>query len=373
VVLAATMTICGATDARADDVEVVEVHGFASQGFLLTTDNNYLAKSERGSFEFSEAGLNVTRQLTDRLRMGLQLFARDLGPIGDYKVNLDWFYLDYRWKDWLGLRAGRLKLPFGLYNDTADVDAAHSVALLPQSLYPTKNRDFLLAQTGVELYGYHELGTAGALDYRAYAGTIFLDAEPTPGSPIQVLDLTIPYVLGGRLLWETPVEALRIGASAQVLRLESDLLAPMPVSIVIPATLWVASAEYTPEDMLFAVEYSQWHVDLETSDPMTFPEQKTVSRRGYAMFAYRLRDWLQPGAYYSLYIPDIDKTSGRDARQHDVAATMRFDINDHWILKLEGHYLRGTAALDSSLNDNHPKSGLVNQWGMFIAKTTAYF
>ena len=80
----------------------LELHGFASQGFLLTTANNYLANSSRGSFEFSEVGLNFTLPATDRLRLGLQLFSRQLGPIGDYRATLDWYYLDYHWRDWLG-------------------------------------------------------------------------------------------------------------------------------------------------------------------------------------------------------------------------------------------------------------------------------
>ena len=98
--------------------------------------------------------------------MGVQIFARDLGPIGDYGVKADWFYLDYRWRDWLGVRAGRNKIPFGLYNDASDADSARVPVLLPQSVYPTRNRDFLLAQTGVEVYGYLGLGPGGALDYR---------------------------------------------------------------------------------------------------------------------------------------------------------------------------------------------------------------
>ena len=360
-----------ASSAHADDeLWEVEVHGFASQGFLLTTENNYLAETERGSFEFAEAGLNVTRPLTDRLRTGLQLFARDLGPIGDYEAKLDWFYLDYRWRDWLGFRAGRVKLPFGLYNDSADIDAAHGFALLPQSVYPAQNRDFLLAQTGVEAYGYHELDRAGALDYRAYAGTIYLDVDD---SSVTVLDLGIPYVVGGRLLWETPVEGLRIAGSAQALRLESDLLIGMPVSIAIPAVLWAASAELARDDMTFAAEYSRWHVDVESSDPMVVPESSRVSERAYAMWTYRARSWLQPGAYYSIYYPDVEQRSGREARQHDAAATLRFDLNPHWILKVEGHYMRGTADLESDLNDGTPQEDLANHWGLFVVKTTAYF
>src|ERR1700753_3437607 len=86
-----------------DGVPPLEVHGFVSQGALLSTGNNYLARSKRGSFEFAEVGLNFTAQLTSRLRLGLQLFTQDLGPLGNYQARADWFYLDYRWRDWLGL------------------------------------------------------------------------------------------------------------------------------------------------------------------------------------------------------------------------------------------------------------------------------
>ena len=220
-----------ASAARADDLvespdDNLQIHGFASQGFLYTSDNNYLANTEHGSFEYAEAGVNVTRQLGEQLRMGVQLFARDLGPIGDYSAKLDWFYLDYRWRDWVGVRAGRLKVPFGLYNDSADIDAAHPVAILPQSIYSARNRDFLLAQTGVEVYGYRDFGSAGSLDYRAYVGTIFLDPDERANPSIRLVSLDIPYVVGGRVLWEPPIDGLRVGISAQALRLESQFLAP---------------------------------------------------------------------------------------------------------------------------------------------------
>src|SRR6266478_7614160 len=155
----------------------LQVHGFISQGFLYTTDNNYLANSSRGSFEFTELGLNFTLPATDRLTLGLQIFSHALGPIGDYRATLDWYSLDYHWRDWLGIRAGRVKVPFGLYNDSSDIDSARTAILLPQSIYPASNRDFLLAQTGGELYGFKDLGAAGGLDYRMYGGTIFLDVK----------------------------------------------------------------------------------------------------------------------------------------------------------------------------------------------------
>ena len=46
-----------AANARAQEAFVeppVEMHGFVSQGFIKTTSNDYLASSERGSFEFTD-------------------------------------------------------------------------------------------------------------------------------------------------------------------------------------------------------------------------------------------------------------------------------------------------------------------------------
>jgi hypothetical protein len=371
----------------------VEVHAFVSQGAILSTSNNYLAKSERGSVDFNEVGINFTSQLSERLRVGLQLFSRHLGPVGNYDVKADWFYLDYRWRDWLGLRAGRVKLPFGLYNDTSDIDAARVAVLLPQSVYPVSNRDFLLAATGMELYGYIDLRAAGALEYRLYGGTIFIDVPPAmPGAPF-LAGLDTPYLVGGRLLWDTPVEGLRMGGSVQALRLDATLILAMtpmmPMTTVVAevqAVLWVASVEYAAHDLLLAAEYSRWHTDTNSSNSMLFPSSKQVNERAYAMAGYRLNQWLQTGAYYSIYYPDVSKRSiksslgigevpdyGRANMQHDTALTLRFDINSYWLVKLEAHYMHGTAGLTTALNSVTSLGKLTEDWAVFLLKTTAYF
>jgi len=354
----------------------LEVHGFVSQGFILTSGNHWLARSKHGSFEMTEVGLNFTVPVTDRLRVGMQLFARDLGRLGNYSAKMDWFYLDYRFRDWLGFRAGRTKLPFGLYNEFNDIDSGRVPVLLPQSVYPTQNRDFLLAQTGAEVYGRIGVGVVGALDYRAYAGTIFLDLADAPSVQIDRLD--VPFVVGGRVLWETPLEGLRLGGSLQSLRLDSRFRVPAapaagPIDVEIPATLWVASTEYAWHDLLLAAEYSRWHTRTLTSQPALFPATATTSERAYGMASYRVASWFHPGTYYAVTYPDVAQRTGRDKWQHDVALTLRFDLNTFWLLKLEGHLMHGTAGLSSALNDGAPLTGLERTWGVFLAKTTAYF
>jgi hypothetical protein len=358
------------------DLTSVEVHAFASQGFILSKDNNYLSTdSTHGSFQFSEVGINFTKSLTDKLRMGMQLFAEDLGPSGDYKIRADWFYMDYRWRDWLGFRAGRVKIPFGLYNESSDIDQARVAVLLPQSVYPIENTNYLLAQTGAELYGYLKSRSVGALEYRAYGGTIYLDLNTPSGSPETINSLNVPYVAGGRLMWETPVEGLRVGGSLQTLRLDASITAgTQTATLQAPVVLWVGSVEYAAGDLLLAAEYSRWIINEKTDNPALIPVGPTVvSEHSYALAAYRATRWLQPGVYYALQFPNIDQRQGRANYQHDVATTLRFDINEHWLFKLEGHYMFGTAGVDSTINGNTPLDQLSKSWGVLLVKTTAYF
>jgi hypothetical protein len=358
----------------------VEIHGFVSQGFIKSIRNNYLvANTENfGSFDMTEVGLNFTKAITDRMRVGVQLFGGGFLGTDKYDFKADWFYLDYRWRDWLGLRAGRVKLPFGLYNEINDIDAARVPILLPQSTYPVQNRNFLLAQTGFELYGYLGSPRMGALEYRLYGGTILLEATSNPSSPLNVRNIYAPYVAGGRLMWETPLQGLRAGGSFQVLRLDADIqAAAMPTAsahVKVPALLWIASVEYDGDVVLFASEYSRWRSEVDSNNPMVIPSTPAVtSERAYAMVAVRVAPWVQLGTYYSIYYPNAEVREGRQSRQHDVAGTLRIDLTPNWLVKLEGHYLNGTAALSSALNDNRPLSTLSSRWATFLLKTTAYF
>jgi hypothetical protein len=381
-----TLSTAHAEDAELPDEAPLEIHGFVSQGFVKTTENNYLADSERGSFEFTEVGLNLTKSLSDDLRVGIQLFARDIGPLGNYQPQFDWFYLDYHFADWLGLRAGRTKLPFGLYNETSDIDAARVPVLLPPSLYPIQNREALLAQTGAELYGLVPLGAAGDLEYRFYGGTIYLD---TSNASIELRDFQVPYMAGGRLHWLPPVQGLTLGASLQALRLDLDYrptdeenqtfaergLLPEgydgTVSLRAPVKLWIASIEYQLKDLVLASELGATRIDVESS--LLNSDRSTLSEGFYVMASYRVRPWFTPGVYYSLLRADVANRSGRAEHQHDVALTLRYDLQAHWLLKLEGHYMHGTAGLNVQLNDGKSRDKLKEDWAVLLVKTTAYF
>ena len=346
-----------------------DFHGFISQGFIKSTHNNYLARSERGSFEFTEAAVNMRFQPSPTISMGLQLFLRDLGPLGNYDAKFDWFYVDWSPDDRVSLRAGRVRMPFGLYNDSSDYDPARVTVLLPQSLYPTTAREFLLSVTGGELYGVFDVGPGGLFEYRAYGGTLFLNDDFIPaGSEVEV-----PYVAGGRFIWETPVTGLKIGGSVMTVRLDFDtMVETISLRIKLPVILWAASAEFVFGDLKLAAEYGRWHTTIESSNEELVPSDKATSERYYVASSYVVTDWAQLGLYYSGLFKDVNVRRGRDNYQHDVAATLRFDFSSFWLVKLEGHLMYGTAVLDSELNIAPPEN-LTPVWGLFLIKTTAYF
>ena len=84
----------------------VQIHGFASQGFVHTSDNNWLTMNTSGfgSGEFTDFGANASTQITDKLRIGAQLYDRNLGGLGQWHPTLDWALATYKFTPWLGIR-----------------------------------------------------------------------------------------------------------------------------------------------------------------------------------------------------------------------------------------------------------------------------
>lgn len=206
---------------RAQDLDNIQIHGFATQGFLYSSHNNYLTmKSNSGSLQWTEGALNVTDTVTDKLRIGIQVHMYQMGEFGGPNVVVDWASGDYRFNDRIGVRAGKIKVRFGLFNDAQDVDSLFVWVMLPQSLYPDDNRDYDLAELGGQVYGGVHLGARGGeLQYSGHAGGNKLDAN---GGYLRLLSeygLTFPNppsgnIVGGDARWVTPLRGLTVGASA---------------------------------------------------------------------------------------------------------------------------------------------------------------
>jgi len=417
--------VCGATgDSFGKDVYL---SGFVSQGYLNTSDNDFLVpRSVNGTAEFFDAALIVSANPLDRLRVGMQLLARNFGDTGNDRVIVDWAYGDYRWRDVLGFRAGKVKMPYGLYNEGRDVDALRTAVFLPQSVYPEKLRDFVLAYQGAGAYGSLELGAVGELDYHGYGGTLSVPdpaqgfwsdlysaqakdfeaevgrqvdrdqglPEGTSAATFQEItspNVSFPWIWGGGLIWNTPLSGLRVGSTfmngrfhyRSTLRYSVEIPTTgelnyqvVPYNIDVDQTqnidnFFTASLEYTLDDLQLAAEYHSSKVGADETDGW------------YAQANYRFTDLISLGTYYAVAYGDKNDRHGDAlesgglpryyAWQKDLTASARLDLKSFWLLKVEYHFIDGVNLTEPRSLSELLAEPLERHWGMFTAKTTFLF
>ncbi len=437
--------------AGAVDLGDVAIHGFISQGYLQSDKYNYLSvRTDEGSFETNEMGLNFTSQLTDDLRVGAQLFAMDIGEYGNDEITVDWAYGDYRLHNMLGFRAGKFKIAHGLYNETRDIDAVRTYVFLPRAIYDPSTRDTFAGMKGVNLYGELPLGFSYHASYgmvppdkkgkiskdlAEYAEYEVRDSIGVAVRNVVIAQTTAAYIAAGfppaqaaamaetaasitaaeyvgntsivtgiedmrskngknfALRWSPPfLNGLRLSTTYFGSEVELDLnlnvdqpalpgradppAQTIPVKIKLDeVSSWVYSLEYTFSNLVLFGEYDRIKVDTR--------DAPTIDIEGWSAGAsYRFSYWFELGGYYSDYCTDIDDRGGEKLKKRgepaavrwlrDACLSARFDVNDYWLFKLEGHVMRGLDEVDwkvSTPAGETPDEG----WYLFAAKVTYNF
>ena len=348
--------------------QTVQVHGFASQGFVYTDDNNWLTmNTSQGSAAWTDFGLNMSSEVTDRLRIGAQGYDRNLGQLGEYHPSLDWAFADYRFKSWFGLRGGKVKTTLGLYNDTQDLDFLRPFALLPQSIYPIDLRDATIAHLGGDVYGNISLKhRLGDLSYTAYAG--HRSDSIYSGYPFYLssfgghITSFGGLMYGADLRWNTPLKGLLFGASRvnQDITSRGTAINPFnPDAGLVPYSEaskadWTNQfyGEYTVGRLRVDSEYRRYWRNQELAGGTS--ESFADVRGWYVSGAYRVSRRFQIGSYYSHYTitnviggalsafyPSTTDTALPADHDYDKVVTGRVDLNKFWNVKIEGHFMNG--------------------------------
>lgn len=377
----------------------IQFGGFASQGFLVNTGNNdYLGDTSGGTFDFREYALNASWS-KGKFRVGAQGFGQRLGVYGDDKIVLDWAIADYQATQWFGIRAGRVKMPRGLYNEALDIDSVRPFVLLPQSVYDARLRDFNAAINGGMIYGNISLRRFGSLDYKAFYGDIPMSTDSGANdyfnndAPYPNVKIGMDSVYGGSVFWNTPKSGLRFGYSYSAFKdFGADRLLGMDIpgfgymEFVMYRTAdrydrHLLSAEYTTGDWVFATEVGQEITTFAIGMPDTAPLGyfDIENTYGYVSAARRLTDRLEVGAYYS-YSKDTQLSVGiengmifPDLVQRDFALSAKYDVNEHWLVKVEGHYIDGAGKIFDTASWPQPLAKRDDSWFLFAAKATVSF
>lgn len=377
----------------------VQVHGFASQGFVYTDHNNWLTMNTNdGSGAMTDMGLNMSSQVTDKLRVGAQVYDRNLGQLGQWHPSLDWGSADYRFSHWFGIRAGKVKTVLGLYNDSQDLDVLHIFAMLPQGVYPSDLRDMSIAHTGGDLYGSITLPCRlGDLSYTAYAG--HRSDSIYSGYPYLAQQWGLYFrsiagpQYGGDLRWNPPVRGLTIGASRLNQEVTAkgsiwNVLVPQPLPYETTSTVYWTNqfyGEYLWHKLQVDGEYRRVFVAVPALPGSTLSSDM---RAWYIAGSYRINKYLGLGSYYSHYT-EADLTTGMAAllletqtdtslpsnHVYDKVIAARFDMNRYSYVKIEGHFMDGygIGAYPNGFYQHQNPRGFADNTKALVVKTGFHF
>ena len=333
----------------------VQIHGFATQGFLYTTQNNILTTdSSDGSPAWTEAAVNLNVQPESHLRIMVQAHYLLLGNYGN-KITVDYAAADYKQDERFGVRFGKVKTPSGLFNERQDVPPSYLWALLPQTVYPIGSRDSQLAHFGGVVYGTLDGGKGwGKLEYRGWGGERVLPGDDDYFTGYRNAGITLPdgvhsTLVGEAVHWKTPLNGLMVGASNMR---TGAAASPLFVSAASLTGIGTASAfnlpdffaEYRASKVLVAGEYNRTALTVGFLLPGYSPTMvKFDTRPWFVMAAYTLTDKIAVGAYRTQVI-DHALTLGPARYSKDWDMTGRYDFNEYLYAKVEEHFISGTHA-----------------------------
>lgn len=369
--------------------DAVQIHGFASQGLISTSKNNFFGPSENGaSSEFTELGANLSYRATPDLLLSAQLVSRRAGETDNGNVRLDYGFADYtfvstdsaRW----GVLAGKVKNPFGFYNTTRDVAFTRPSILLPQSIYFDRARNFALSAPGISLYG-DRLSDNGDISFQfgvarpevGDRGTEFAFlSNDWPGK----LEGRTSYI--GRILFEDQGGRTRIALSGAQINMDyrpgsADMLSGGSVKF----TPWVLSAQYNAERWTATSEYGVERGNLRGFG-LPGLERDGTSEHFYLQGTYRFSSaWEGIIRYDVLHLSRDDRDGTRFAADNEKPAHLRFakdwtigaryDVTPSMMLRAEYHSIDGTAWLP--FEDNPATAATSRRWDMFLLQASYKF
>lgn len=369
----------------------LQIHGFASQAFISTTDNHFFGNTDgNGNFGFTEVGLNALAQPLPKLQLSVQVLSRRAGKGNSGTPRLDFGFADYRLyshdTNQFGIRVGRLKNPFGFYNDTRDVAFTRPSILLPQSIYFDRTRNLGLSGDAVHLYGESSHKDLGSISlqfgvFRPVVGDVETELALLGGQRAGKLTKNVSYI--GRGIYESNNKRIRLALSGIWLDVGYDPAENDPLAsgnILFSPVFF--SAQYNAERWSLTSEYAIRHFKYKNFHSPGFDGLEFTGESYYVQSAYRFTSkWEGVLRYDVLFTDRADRSgqqysaaSGRPAHSRyakDITVGLRWNVTPAFMLRTEYHHVDGTAWL--SKMDNPSPSGTNPHWNLFAVQASYRF
>ena len=358
--------------------------GFATQVVSATDANHFISSGKEGiTAGMHEVGFYSTWRPASNFHLSGQVISRKAGNVDDGSIKLDYLLADFSLSEstaaQYGLRIGKIKIPYGFYNDTRDVSFTRPSIILPQSLYFDQARDLELSADGALFYAHIPIS-----DMR-------LDIDLLLGQPKKDKNVEFAYLsddLSGRFIdslgfmsravllddserWKVGLTlgainlAYRVGAANEFGLTSGD----MKIGVA------VLGGEYNTENWTFTAEYMMQRVDWSELGGIFSLDPTNDFESYYAQVKYRMSPTVDLIARYDVLYLDTDDRNGLKTQAlfgkpafsqwaKDLTLGVGWQLTSDLSVRMEWHRVFGTAWLPEQ--DNPDVSATEKNWNLYL-------
>jgi hypothetical protein len=337
--------VIAAAGAHADDK--FSINGFGYQDYRQTNANFSEGASQRGTWDNNFFAVAMSAKVSDRDTAWAQLQANSTEP-----TRFTWMFVDHRFTDNVSMHVGRVKFPYGLYNEYIDNKWLQLSAVTPTA-YSGAADMIYDAYSGVGLDW-----TSGSLFTQVYGGNIYV-TDPASDEHAD------RRLIGTRITWNTPYEGLRLMVSANEAQIEFNANAPGGVSNVLTQLgkedRAMLSLDYVSDKLDIKSEYNYHKVPFLPADPAATPT--TRSNAWYVQVGYKMGLWTPYVRYDSFHADQQDKSSPAKY-QKDSVVGINYRVNDNVNARIEDHVIQGYGIAEA---------GNTKNWNLMAAEVNFLF
>ncbi|HEY0143841.1 MAG TPA: hypothetical protein VGF48_23340 [Thermoanaerobaculia bacterium] len=307
----------------------LSIHGYISQAYAVSEDHQILGIPTDGTTDYRDLALQVRYDQDRKNAFVLQLRQERLGdsPRERDDVELDWVFYQRNVSDRLTLKAGRIPLPLGIFNE-AGGPATTSPFFRPPSefyerRYTSKTLEGVLGSVSLDARG------GWSFDVDGYFGQWKVDyAEGGEQS-------TARNAWGGQVWANTPLQGVRAGAGVYRCDVEP------PDGATADYLMLHASVEADLDRLRLASEYLSGNLD-----------QWGRYRAWYAQAGFEVTRRVSVhvrGAVAHLTRPDYGYDTTTTISE-DLGLSINYAVHPTITFKLEGHTNQGFLREDMPQN-----------------------
>ena len=328
-----------------DIIDNIKLSGYA------TYTKSYGINNEFNFNEILDFGINLNYRINNNIYISLQPVSRS------NKIQLDYGLISILINNNIDLMLGRIKIPYGFYNETRDVPFTRPSVLLPQSIYPNKLRDFALSSDGIMLKysnvinNYYNLGINIGVGY-----PLISDGYKINFFPMNINEIKLESKLSKVLIIN--LDSIDLTKSLKYSYINSESKSENNYT-GLSFNTHVLSGQYNFNDFRLTSEYSSSTADIKNGI-------NSASQGLYFQIEYFLNSKFTLLSRYDIQRVQFDNDYIKDNNYHGWAFNVKYKLIDNLNLNLFYQSSLGTNPLipvDITTGNffNHS-----NKWDLFM-------